>query len=60
MTCKTQKESIKNEKETKMEKIACVAIAYVASLASDDEVLSADLLVKLVKVVIGEEEEVNA
>jgi hypothetical protein len=55
MTCKTQKESIKDEKETEMEKIACVAIAYIASLAGDDEELSANLLVKLVKAVINEE-----
>lgn len=38
-----------------MEKIAGMAIAYVASLASDDEDLSADLLTKLVMAVIGEE-----
>ena len=38
-----------------MEKIAGIAIAYIASLASDDEDLSADLLTKLVLAVIGEE-----
>ena len=38
-----------------MDKIAGMAIAYVASLASDDEDLSADLLTKLVLAVIGEE-----
>jgi hypothetical protein len=37
-----------------METIASIAIAYVASLASDDDQLSANLLIKLVKAVIGE------
>jgi hypothetical protein len=39
-----------------MEKIACTAIAYIASLAGNDEELSANLLVKLVKAVINEED----
>ena len=42
-----------------MDKIAGMAIAYVASLASDDEDLSADLLTKLVLAVIGEEKSVS-
>lgn len=43
----------KGEKETTyMEKIAYKAIAYVASLASDDENLSSELLVKLIKTII--------
>lgn len=56
MTCKTQSEKIKDEKEINpVETIASLAIAYVASLASDNEKLSANLLFKLVKAVIGEE-----
>jgi len=43
------------QEENYMEKIAGMAIAYVASLASDDDDLSADLLTKLVVAVIGEE-----
>lgn len=43
------------EEDNYMEKIARMAVAYVASLASDDEDLSADLLTKLVMAVIGEE-----
>ena len=39
-----------------MNDIALAAISYVASLASDDEELSATLLTKLVKAVIGEGE----
>ena len=43
------------EEDNYMEKIARMAVAYVASLVSDDEDLSADLLTKLVLAVIGEE-----
>ena len=39
-----------------MSAIAFAAISYVASLAGNDEELSAQLLVKLVKAVIGEGE----
>ncbi len=58
MAYNTQLDQVKNEKETNkyMENIAFTAIAYVASLASDDEELSADLLKKLIISVIGEKE----
>lgn len=58
MTYSTRLDQVKNEKETNkyMENIAFTAIAYVASLASDDEELSVDLLKKLIISVIGNEQ----
>ena len=43
------------EEDNYMEKIASMAIAYIASLAGNDEDLSADILTNLIKAVIGEE-----